>query len=58
MKFGTELKAHLTSEWRQQYIEYEVTRRSYFLTKQFVCVGRKTVCFPDYFKFNYNLPNT
>lgn len=24
MKFGTELQAHLTPEWRQQYIEYEV----------------------------------
>lgn len=23
MKFGTELQAHLTPEWRQQYIEYE-----------------------------------
>ena len=31
MKFGTELQAHLTPEWRQQYIEYEASLYCIFL---------------------------
>lgn len=52
MKFGTELQAHLTPEWRQQYIEYEVIDQSwimihpsYVLFRSYILQGLKTLLF-------------
>lgn len=41
MKFAEHLSAHITPEWRKQYIQYEVRRRLRFIRE---CAVHRLTC--------------